>query len=48
MMKRFFKNKLPEDLVIVILKQLVNGLHYLHKNKIIHRDLKLENIGVVI
>ncbi|CAD8162654.1 unnamed protein product [Paramecium octaurelia] len=48
MMKRYFNNKLPEDLVIVILKQLVNGLHYLHKNNIIHRDLKLDNIGVVI
>ncbi|CAK89045.1 unnamed protein product (macronuclear) [Paramecium tetraurelia] len=48
MMRTYFKNKLPEDLVIVILKQLVNGLHYLHKNNIIHRDLKLDNIGVVI
>ncbi|CAD8092935.1 unnamed protein product [Paramecium sonneborni] len=48
MMAIYFQNKLPEELVIVIFKQLVNGLHYLHSNKIIHRDLKLENIGVII
>ena len=27
-----------------IFYQLVNGIHYLHKNKICHRDLKPENI----
>ncbi|CAD8171708.1 unnamed protein product [Paramecium octaurelia] len=43
----YYNNKIPEDIVIVILQQLMNGLYYLHQNKIIHRDLKLENIGVV-
>lgn len=28
--------------------QIANGLHHLHKNKIIHRDIKPENILVSI
>ncbi|CAD8068783.1 unnamed protein product [Paramecium sonneborni] len=46
MVKRYYKGKLPDNLVIIILRQLANGLSYLHKNKIIHRDLKLENFAV--
>ncbi|CAD8164268.1 unnamed protein product [Paramecium pentaurelia] len=46
MVKQYFKGKLPDNLVIIILRQLVNGLSYLHMNKIIHRDLKLENFAI--
>ncbi|CAD8161644.1 unnamed protein product [Paramecium octaurelia] len=46
MLIKWFKRTIPEDLVIIIFRQLVNGLHSLHKNKIIHRDIKLANLGV--
>ncbi|KAL8142701.1 hypothetical protein V2J09_015733 [Rumex salicifolius] len=35
---------LPEEQVRAISKQLVRALHYLHSNRIIHRDMKPQNI----
>ncbi|GJP76459.1 hypothetical protein CLOP_g6902 [Closterium sp. NIES-67] len=37
---------LPESQVQVIAKQLVRALYYLHSNRIIHRDMKPQNILV--
>jgi serine/threonine protein kinase len=35
---------LPEDVVRSIARQLVRALHYLHSHRIIHRDMKPQNI----
>ncbi|XP_039047016.1 serine/threonine-protein kinase TIO-like [Hibiscus syriacus] len=35
---------LPEEQVQAIAKQLVRAMHYLHSNRIIHRDMKPQNI----
>ena len=37
----------PEEIIQYIMRQVVNGLNFLHSNKIIHRDLKLQNILIV-
>jgi fused-like protein len=36
--------RLPEKTVQQIAKQLVRALHYLHSNRIIHRDMKPQNV----
>ena len=42
---RVFKQKLPSKSQLKnIMKQLVNVLEYVHKEGIVHRDIKLENI----
>ena len=44
--KAAYKRPFPEELVQYLMRQIVSGLNFLHSQKIIHRDLKLENILV--
>lgn len=38
------KSPIPEKNIQYILNQIIKGLEYMHRNKTIHRDIKLENI----
>lgn len=39
--------RMPEHTIKSIVWQILNGLHYLHENWVIHRDLKPQNILVI-
>ena len=45
-----YKNKynqaFPEEIVQYLMRQIIDALCYIHRQKIIHRDLKLDNIMV--
>ena len=45
-MRTAFKDGMPEPLIAAILKQTLCGLEYLHKNNLIHRDIKAANLLV--
>ena len=37
-------NPLPENVIAYIIKQIANAISCLHKNHVIHRDIKARNI----
>ena len=45
-MRNRTKGRLSEKEVSLLAKQLFSALDFMHKNNIVHRDIKLENILV--
>ena len=41
-----YKRAFPEEIVQHLMRQIIDGIYYIHQKKIIHRDLKLDNIMV--
>lgn len=47
LLKYYLENKhtpIPEEIVQKMIRQIASGLQFMHQHKIIHRDIKLENI----
>ena len=42
--KKINKKCLSEEIIQYLMRQIIDALYYLHQKKVIHRDLKLENI----
>ena len=44
--KQKYNSSFPENVVQYLMRQIMSGIKYLHDNRILHRDLKLDNILV--
>ena len=42
--KKFYHKAFPENIIQHLMRQIIDAIIYLHQRKIIHRDLKLENL----